>query len=140
MVTLTQYGDPMSQTLEKRSSNCGNAGLSPGETAGLVVGIIGVVLTALTVLKGWKCWQSRKNQAAATTTQSHTPLPAPAVTNHFHIYPPTLAHPAQITTDIPLSFIDSPAPPAPSSPFSTATSPQTNQISMNATAPTPAEG
>ncbi|KAF8541749.1 hypothetical protein BDD12DRAFT_979427 [Trichophaea hybrida] len=140
MVTLTKYGDPTSQTLEKRSSNGGNVGLSSGETAGLVVGIIGVVLTALTILKGWKFWKSRKNQAAATTTQSHTPLPAPAVTNHFHIYPPMLAYLARITANIPLSFIASPASPAPPSPFSTANRPQTNRISTNVTAAAPAEG
>jgi len=44
---------PISETLSKRSTD-GNAntGLTTGETAGLVVGIIGVVIAALTALKG----------------------------------------------------------------------------------------
>jgi len=52
---------PISETLPKRSTD-GNAntGLTTGETAGLVVGIIGVVIAALTALKGLKCWKSRK--------------------------------------------------------------------------------
>jgi hypothetical protein len=48
------YGTPIPQAFEKRSASEGQ-GLSEGEIAGLVVGIIGLLLTALTVLKGWKC-------------------------------------------------------------------------------------
>jgi hypothetical protein len=53
------HGTPIPPVFEKRSIN-ENQGLSGGETAGLVVGIIGLLLTALTVFKGWECWKSRK--------------------------------------------------------------------------------
>ncbi|KAF8241490.1 hypothetical protein K440DRAFT_665302 [Wilcoxina mikolae CBS 423.85] len=108
---LIQYGAPMSQTLEKRSTG-GNAGLSTGETAALVVGAIGVVLTALTVLKGWRCLKSRKKQEIPTPTP--TSSPAPAIINHFYLYPPTSSHPrSDISADMPLPLIPTPAPPAP---------------------------
>jgi hypothetical protein len=52
---------PISQALEKRSIvGNGNSGLTRAEIGGLVVGIVGVFLTALTVLyKGWECWKLR---------------------------------------------------------------------------------
>jgi len=48
-----------SQVLEKRSTDA-NQSLTGGETAGLIVSILGLVLTALAVFKGWECWKSRK--------------------------------------------------------------------------------
>jgi hypothetical protein len=47
------YGTATAKTLDKRSTN-GNKGLSGGEIAGHVVGIVGVILTAMTVFIGWK--------------------------------------------------------------------------------------
>jgi hypothetical protein len=51
-----RYDTPIAQELEKRSTN-GNGGLSGGEIGGLIVGIIGIFLTALTVYISWK-WRS----------------------------------------------------------------------------------
>ncbi|KAF8541752.1 hypothetical protein BDD12DRAFT_828289 [Trichophaea hybrida] len=102
--SLTQYGAPTSQVLEKRSTG-GNAGLSLGGTVGLV-GIIGIILTALTMLQGWRCLMTRKNQENPTPTP--TISSPPAIINHFYLYPPTSPNPRPyISTDIPLPLIPS---------------------------------
>lgn len=44
--------------MEKRSTD-GN-GLGPEGIAGIVIGVIGLILSALAVLKGWECWKSRR--------------------------------------------------------------------------------
>jgi len=48
------------QGLENRSTDNGNNGLTGGEIAGLVVGILGLLLTALTVFKGLECLKARR--------------------------------------------------------------------------------
>ena len=49
---MLEYGTPITQALEKRSIDGNeNEGQSGRETAGLVVGIIRVLLTALTMFK-----------------------------------------------------------------------------------------
>ncbi|KAF8241368.1 hypothetical protein K440DRAFT_302538 [Wilcoxina mikolae CBS 423.85] len=78
------YGTPIPQELEKRSTS-GNTGLTTGETAGLVVGILGLFLTALTVFKGWECWKSRKDQ---TNSTGSSPSSATTVSHHvYHYFP-----------------------------------------------------
>ncbi|KAF8541745.1 hypothetical protein BDD12DRAFT_979426 [Trichophaea hybrida] len=75
-----------------------NSGLSGGETAGLVVGILGLILAALTLLKGWK---------------SKTDQSSPTVTNNIYCYPPPDI-PVSATQDIPLQPIPpQPHPPSP---------------------------
>ncbi|KAF8241370.1 hypothetical protein K440DRAFT_682389 [Wilcoxina mikolae CBS 423.85] len=68
------YGTATAKTLDKRSTD-GNTGLSGGEIAGLVVGIVGVILTAMTVFIGWKY---RKGL---------WPSPPTTFTNYFHTSP-----------------------------------------------------
>ncbi|KAF8541744.1 hypothetical protein BDD12DRAFT_908407 [Trichophaea hybrida] len=81
------YSTPISPELEKRSTN-GNGGLTTAETAGLVVGIIGLFLTALTVFKGWECWKSGKDQTNSTTIGGSSPSSATTVSHHvYHYFP-----------------------------------------------------
>jgi len=64
------YGSPISQAFQKRSTN-ESGGLTSGETAGLVMGIIGVLLTAVTIFKGWECWKSRRRVSDGPFIMSH---------------------------------------------------------------------
>ncbi|KAF8541750.1 hypothetical protein BDD12DRAFT_908409 [Trichophaea hybrida] len=115
MVSLppfSQYGTPLSQTFEKRSTG-GNAGLTTGEIAGLVIGIVGVVFTAWTGER-LEMFEVKKENSTPVLTSS----PPPTIINHFYLYPPAISHPhSDIPADIPLSTIPSltaPTPPAPS--------------------------
>ncbi|KAF8541746.1 hypothetical protein BDD12DRAFT_803436 [Trichophaea hybrida] len=111
------YRTPISHALEKRSSG----GLTGGETAALVVGIVGVVLTALTVFKGWECWKTRRDR---TVSQSNLPPPAPAITQYFYYYIPASSPavtvspghniPLQSVTTLPQPVQFHPVPPLPS--------------------------
>lgn len=65
------YGTPICQALDKRSTD-GSQGGSEGEIAGLVVGVIGVLLTALTVFKGWECWKLRRVSNKISVDESRT--------------------------------------------------------------------
>ncbi|KAF8537814.1 hypothetical protein BDD12DRAFT_806631 [Trichophaea hybrida] len=76
-----------------------NSGLTEGEIASLVVGIVGVILAALTVFIGWR---SRRGQ----------------ITNNIYYYPPESSHlrpdiPAPPEQDIPLRPVVSQSQPAP---------------------------
>jgi len=67
------YGIPTSHALGKRSSDGnGNESLSAGETASLVVGIIGVLLTGITVFKGLQCWRLRRVSGCCRHSCSYT--------------------------------------------------------------------
>ncbi|KAF8241493.1 hypothetical protein K440DRAFT_642227 [Wilcoxina mikolae CBS 423.85] len=102
------YGAPSSQALGTRSTNGNGSGsLSGAEIAGLVMGVVGVVLTALTVLKGWECWRRNRTNETVMATQNHTSSPAPAITQIFYIYPPTLLspHPVSPEHEVPLQAI-----------------------------------
>jgi hypothetical protein len=50
------FASPISRALAIRATNV-SGGLSGGEIAGLVVGVIGLVLAALTVYIGWDRWK-----------------------------------------------------------------------------------
>jgi len=74
-----------------------NGGLSGGETAGLVVGIIGVLLAALTVYRGWKLRSVSNDHPHNYPNDTLTVGPFkdqtnPAVTNVYY-YPPASSHP-----------------------------------------------
>ncbi|KAF8533685.1 hypothetical protein BDD12DRAFT_913934 [Trichophaea hybrida] len=89
------YGTSISQELEKRSTN-GNEGLTAGETAGLVVGILGLFLTALTVC--WKCWKYRKfkDQTNSTAPDGSSSSHITTVSHHvYHHFPSMPGFPGQ---------------------------------------------
>ncbi|KAF8241369.1 hypothetical protein K440DRAFT_665349 [Wilcoxina mikolae CBS 423.85] len=76
------YGTSIAQQLEKRSTN-GNGGLTGGEIGGLVVGIIGIFLTALTVYISWK-WRSGRNEESSPATSVTNNHITTNFNNHFH--------------------------------------------------------
>ncbi|KAF8533683.1 hypothetical protein BDD12DRAFT_472887 [Trichophaea hybrida] len=76
------YDTPIAQELEKRSTN-GNGGLSGGEIGGLIVGIIGILLTALTVYITWK-WRSGRNEESSPATSVTNNHITTNFNNHFH--------------------------------------------------------
>jgi len=49
----------ISAPIRARSTD-GNGGLSPEGIGGIVIGAIGLLLSALAVSKGWECWKSRQ--------------------------------------------------------------------------------
>ncbi|KAF8537816.1 hypothetical protein BDD12DRAFT_930185 [Trichophaea hybrida] len=97
-----------SSKLEKRSTDgTGNTGLTKGETDALIVGIIGIVIAAVTMLKGWECWKSRRRAQditdSAVDPQVSVPSPATTITNNFYYYLPPSSrpthHPIPISPD-----------------------------------------
>jgi len=66
VLTLVNCTLPSQALSLDNGSTDGNKSLSGGETAGLVVRIIGIFLTALSVFKGWECWKSRRKVRDAT--------------------------------------------------------------------------
>jgi hypothetical protein len=111
-----------------RRSTDESGSLGGGEIAGLVIGVTGVLLTALTVFKGWQCWKSRRvssrsqlttlaliiapfqNEANSGATEGHLPQHTTAVTVHLNYYL-TPSHPrpeipaSPLGQDIPLQPI-----------------------------------
>ncbi|KAF8537815.1 hypothetical protein BDD12DRAFT_806633 [Trichophaea hybrida] len=108
---------PILQTLASGSTS-GSQALSRGEMAGLVVAIVGVLLTAMMVLyKGWKCWKSRRvsshhldfhfiGQADTTAVQNHSP---PAITQTFYICLPTSLHPLPVSPEYSIPLASQPS-------------------------------
>ncbi|KAF8541747.1 hypothetical protein BDD12DRAFT_878148 [Trichophaea hybrida] len=67
-------------------------GLTTGERDGLIGGIIGIVIAAVTMLKGWECRNSRRRAQDRTDSvvdpEISDPSPTTAVINNFYYYLP----------------------------------------------------
>jgi hypothetical protein len=106
------YGTSISRRSTDESGRLGG-----GDIAGLVIGVTGVLLTALTVFKGWQCWKLRRvslrsqlttlaliiapfqNQANSGVTEDLLPQPTTAVTVNFNYY----LTPSHLRPEIPAS-------------------------------------
>ncbi|KAF8245879.1 hypothetical protein K440DRAFT_662403 [Wilcoxina mikolae CBS 423.85] len=96
LVFTVTFGRQSTCTPIDKRSTAVSQGLSPDGIAGVVIGVIGLIFSAVVAFKGWKCWKSRPRQTSSVVAQNQSeelaPISPPAATSitynlHYHLQP-----------------------------------------------------